>query len=120
MARIVVPLLAGAVAAAACVLLLGWPERPALPGQGGVVAAAALAVVAVLAVFVPAVRPRRPQPPRRRVSEVARDRLVPPRPHADRAHRRPGELFDPLHVGPRVRGEIVEGPAGGEVLEPAR
>jgi hypothetical protein len=114
MAQVISPLLGGAVAAAAAVMLIGWPHRPPLPGQAGAVAAVMLVVVAVLLVFSPAVRPR-PMP-----SDVARDRLVAAWANPDRAHRGAGQLLDPLHVGPRVGREVVEGAAGREVLEPAR
>ena len=108
------PLLSGAVAAAAGVMLLGWPHRPPLPGPAGVAAASVLVVVAVLLVFAPAVGP---QPAG---SDVPGDGLVAAGADADRADGRTGELLDAVHVGARVGGELVEGAAGGEVLEPAR
>ena len=55
----VVPLLAGATAAAAVVLLLGWPDLPPLPGHEGTLAARAVAAVALLLVVVPALPARR-------------------------------------------------------------
>ena len=42
--------MAGAVAAVAVALLIGWPGRPPATGIAGVTAAAAIAVVAVLLV----------------------------------------------------------------------
>ena len=45
-----VPTLAGAVAATAVALLIGWPGRPPVTGIAVVTAAAAIAVVAVLLV----------------------------------------------------------------------
>lgn len=98
-------MLAGAVATAAGVMLVGWPQRPPLPGPAGTVAAVVLVLVAVLLAFAPAVRPQ-PTP-----SGVARDRLVAAGPDPDRADRSPGQLFDPLHAG---MGE------GREVFEPIR
>ncbi len=112
--RTIAPLLAGAVATAAGGMLLGWPDRPPLPGRAGEVAAAALMTVAVLLVFVPAVPARRAG-----ASDVARDRLVAAGAHADGAHRRTGQLLDPQDVRACTSRELVEGPAGREVLEPA-
>jgi hypothetical protein len=113
-AHTVLPLLAGAIAAAAGVLLFGWPHRPPLPGHPGELAAAALVVMAVLLVFAPAV------PVRRRASDVARDRLVAARADADRAYWSTGQLLDPVYIGAGVDREVVERPAGREVVEPAR
>jgi hypothetical protein len=109
----IAPLLAGAVAAAAGMMLLGWPRWPPLPGPAGAVAAVTLVVVAVLLVFAPAVRPG----PER--SDVARDGLVAAGSDPDRADRGSGQRLDPLHIGPGVRREIAEGPTGRELFEPA-
>jgi len=46
----VVPILAGAIAATAVALLIGWPDRPPVSGTAVVAAAVALAFVAVLLV----------------------------------------------------------------------
>jgi hypothetical protein len=109
----IAPLLSGAVAAAAGMMLIGWPHRPPLPGQAGAVAAVALVMVAVLLVFAPAMRPRRTP------SDGAVDRLVAAGADPDRAHRSTGQLLDPLDVGACVGREVVEGAAGGEVFKPA-
>ena len=59
-----VPTVAGAVAAIAVALLLGWPGRPPLTGTATVAAAVALAVVAVLLVLrLAAAARRRPAVP---------------------------------------------------------
>jgi hypothetical protein len=109
----IAPLLAGAVAAAAGMMLLGWPHWPPLPGRAGAVAAVTLVVVAVLLVFAPAA------PRARTRSDVARDGLVAAGPDPDRADRGSGQLLDPLHVGPGVGREVPEGPTGRELFEPA-
>ena len=53
-------------------------------------------------------------------SDLARDRLVAARADPDRAHRRAGQLLDPLHVGAGVGRQLVERPERRQVLEPAR
>jgi hypothetical protein len=95
----VVPLLAGATAAAAAVLLLGWPHRPPLPGQAGELAAAVLVAVALLLVFVPAL------PSWRRAPEL---------PHASATRQRVGEHLD------LMRSPAQVSPARRQALEPAR
>jgi hypothetical protein len=106
-----VPALAGAQAALAGALLIGgWPGLPALAGATAV---AAGALVATPLLLIGAVVGRDD-------SDVPRDRLVAPRTDADRAHRGPGELLDPLDVGPRVGRQLVEAPERRQVFEPAR
>ena len=99
--RTIAPLLGGAVAAAAGVMLLGWPHRPQLPGQAGAVAATALVVVAVLLVFAPTARPRRPG------SGATRNRW-------DASAVRPDHLRTPANR------ELVDRPAHQEVFERVR
>ncbi len=105
------PVLAGAVGtAAAAALVGGWPGLPPITGVVATAAAAAL-LVAPLLLLVAAARTG---------SDVAGDRLVAARPHADRAHRGPGQLLDPLYVGPRGGRQLIERPERRQVLEPAR
>jgi hypothetical protein len=74
-APVLVPMLAGATAAAAAgVLFVGWPGSPPLPGEEGVVAAAVLVTVALLLVVVPTL------PDWRRGEDVRRRPPAAPRP----------------------------------------
>ena len=86
-AHTVVPLVAGATAASAGVLLLGWPQRPPLPGQPGLLAAVAVVTVAVLLVFVPAL-------PTWRRSDLAREHAAPVRARVT-ARAAPREVLEP-------------------------
>jgi hypothetical protein len=106
-ARTVVPLLAGATAAAAGVLLLGWPHRPPLPGRAGELAAVVLVAVAVLLVFVPAL-------PAWRRSDLARDRVAVAA-RGERPLRRAAQV-----PAPRIAPDLAGRAAQRSLFEPAR
>jgi hypothetical protein len=103
-ASTVVPLLAGATVAAAGVLLLGWPDRPPLPGQAGALAAVALMAVAVLLVFVPTL-------PTWRRSYLVNDRAA----AATVKTRRPVQA-----PAPPVAPDPVAGASAASLIEQAR
>ena len=118
----VVPVLGGAVAAAAAALLAGsWPGRPvviatatATPTGLAAVALITVALLLLVAVASADAGVRRPG------SDLASDRLVAAGAHTDGAHRRTGELLDPLDVGARRGRQLVERPERRQVLEPTR
>ena len=104
---VVLPVLAGALTTAAAVLAVGgWPGMPPVTGPAAI---AAYALVAVPLLLIGAAD-----------SDLARDRLVAARADADRAHRRPGQLLDPVHVGAGIGRQLLEGPERRQVLEPSR
>ena len=108
---IIVSMLAGALSALAGVLLIGWPGLPPLTGP---LAVAAYALVAMPLLLLLATAAREDD------SDLAGDRLVASGADADRAHRGPGELLDPGHVGAGVGRQLVERADRRQVLEPAR
>jgi hypothetical protein len=109
---LLVPVFSGALATTAAAMLVGgWPGLPPITGLAPTVAGGALLVTPLLLLLVASVRTG---------SDVAGDRLVAARTHPDRAHRGPGQLLDPVHVGAGGGRQLIERPERRQVLEPAR